>query len=138
MPAYLSVVFSIGARTRASKRRRARFRSMLNSLCVSNCQLIRPTCPRARTGSYLPVDELSHPRPPNNYKPWYAGRFLDISDVIFYWKIHYQTLRQAATEFSTALYSSTLPQEALEAVTANLCILKSPTILRQADGRLWG
>ena len=28
--------------------------------------------------------------------------------------------------------------EAVEAVAANLCILKSPTVLRQSDGRLWG
>ncbi|MEG1427250.1 MAG: GH116 family glycosyl hydrolase, partial [Oscillospiraceae bacterium] len=33
--------------------------------------------------------------------------------------------------------ASTLPEIALEAISANLTILKSPTVLRQTDGRLW-
>ena len=35
------------------------------------------------------------------------------------------------------LLRSTLPPEVIEAVAANLTILKSPTVLRQTDGRLW-
>ena len=40
--------------------------------------------------------------------------------------------------FSDCFYDTTLPPEVVEAVAANLTILKSPTVLRQADGRLWG
>ena len=40
--------------------------------------------------------------------------------------------------FSDCFYDTTLPAEVVEAVAANLSILKSPTVLRQADGRLWG
>ena len=36
-----------------------------------------------------------------------------------------------------AFYDTTLPPEVVEAVAANLTILKSPTVLRQIDGRLW-
>ncbi|WP_219921603.1 GH116 family glycosyl hydrolase [Rufibacter sp. XAAS-G3-1] len=36
-----------------------------------------------------------------------------------------------------AFYASTLPPEVIEAVAANLPIIKSPTVLRQYDGRLW-
>ena len=39
--------------------------------------------------------------------------------------------------FSDAFYASTLPAEVMEAIACNLSILKSPTVLRQYDGRLW-
>ncbi len=39
--------------------------------------------------------------------------------------------------FKDAFYASSLPAEVIEAVAANLTILKSPTVLRQFDGRLW-
>ncbi|HNQ88053.1 MAG TPA: GH116 family glycosyl hydrolase [Verrucomicrobiota bacterium] len=71
------------------------------------------------------------------YKPWYAGRFTDVNAVIAHWRDRYQELRDRAQRFSRCFYDSTLPPEVLEAVAANLTILKSPTVLRQADGRLW-
>ncbi|MGA2659917.1 MAG: GH116 family glycosyl hydrolase [Verrucomicrobiota bacterium] len=78
------------------------------------------------------------PTPPaSSYRPWYAARFSDINGLAFYWRDHYQELRQKAVRFSDALYEATLPPEAIEAVAANLTILKSPTVLRQADGKLW-
>ncbi|MBM3554007.1 MAG: hypothetical protein FJX47_00455, partial [Alphaproteobacteria bacterium] len=39
--------------------------------------------------------------------------------------------------FAHALHDSTLPSAVLEAVSANLSILKSPTVMRQHDGRFW-
>jgi len=39
--------------------------------------------------------------------------------------------------FTDAFYASTLPAEVIEAVAANLTIIKSPTVLRQHDGRMW-
>jgi len=39
--------------------------------------------------------------------------------------------------FRDAFYDSTLPAEVIEAAAANLTILKSPTVLRQTDGRMW-
>ncbi|UCG28268.1 MAG: hypothetical protein JSV24_02590, partial [Bacteroidales bacterium] len=71
------------------------------------------------------------------YKPWYANRFGSIEEVIKYWQLHYNNLKNNSALFSDALYASTLPPEVIEAVAANLTILKSPTILRQEDGRLW-
>jgi uncharacterized protein (DUF608 family) len=71
------------------------------------------------------------------YQPWYAGRFTDINGVTFYWRDHYDELRQKASRFSDCFYDSTLPPEVLEAVAANLTILKSPTVMRQTDGKLW-
>lgn len=46
-------------------------------------------------------------------------------------------MKSDATMLSEAFYSSSLPAEVLEAVAANLTILKSPTVLRQWDGRFW-
>ncbi len=72
------------------------------------------------------------------YKPWYSGRFATIHDVTDYWQSHYDTLRHNTELFKKAFYRSTLPPEVTEAVAANLSILKSPTVLRQTDGRFWG
>jgi uncharacterized protein (DUF608 family) len=74
---------------------------------------------------------------PGTYQPWYARRFPGINEVAAYWREQYETLRATARRFSDCLYDSTLPPEVLEAAAANLTILKSPTVLRQADGRLW-
>ncbi|QNL51551.1 hypothetical protein H8S90_08255 [Olivibacter sp. SDN3] len=74
---------------------------------------------------------------PKYYKPWYSVQFKNIDEVAHYWKKNYVRLYEQSTLFKKAFFDSTLPSEVLEAVSANLSILKSPTILRQHDGRLW-
>jgi hypothetical protein len=74
---------------------------------------------------------------PGNYRPWYAGKFKNLDEVAAYWRNNYDELRKKSLRFSDCFYDSTLPPEVVEAVAANLTILKSPTVLRQADGRLW-
>jgi len=71
------------------------------------------------------------------YKPWYASRFKDLTEVTEYWNQNYSELKQKSELFRDAFFSSTLPPEVIEAVAANLTIIKSPTVLRQDDGRLW-
>jgi uncharacterized protein (DUF608 family) len=73
----------------------------------------------------------------SQYRPWYAGRFADINGLSFYWREHYEELRRNTKRFSDCFYESTLPPEVIEAVAADLTILKSPTVLRQTDGKLW-
>jgi uncharacterized protein (DUF608 family) len=80
---------------------------------------------------------VAPPPSPDYYRPWYANRFAGIDEVTAYWRDHYEELRQNSRRFSDCFYDSTLPPEITHAVAANLVILKSPTILRQADGRLW-
>ena len=75
---------------------------------------------------------------PGYYKPWYAGRFANIDEATTYWRDRYDELRANSKRFSDCFYDSTLPPEVIEAVAANLTILKSPTALRQADGKFWG
>ena len=71
------------------------------------------------------------------YQPWYAGYFKTIQDLAKYWDYKYQDLYEKTFLFTQSFFASTLPPEVLEAVAANLTILKSPTVLRQTDGRLW-
>lgn len=73
----------------------------------------------------------------SHYKPWYSSRFGNIREVIDYWKNNYGELDKKTRLFKSAFYASTWPDEVKEAVAANLTILKSPTVLRQYDGRLW-
>ncbi|WP_295791287.1 GH116 family glycosyl hydrolase [Mucilaginibacter sp.] len=71
------------------------------------------------------------------YKPWYSSRFATVEEVADYWLKNYIDLKKKSTLFKDAFFSSTLPPEVMEAVAANLSILKSPTVMRQYDGRLW-
>lgn len=71
------------------------------------------------------------------YKPWYSNRFSNVRQVADYWREHYEELHERSRIFSETFYTSSLPPEVLEAVAANLTILKSPTVMRQYDGRLW-
>ncbi len=71
------------------------------------------------------------------HQPWYAGVFSDVEAVNRYWRRHYDDLRDASETFSTCFYDTTLPPVVVEAIAANLTILKSPTIQRQTDGKLW-
>ncbi len=92
-----------------------------------------------RTNLRYGKDPVKQGEPANQetYKPWYAARFANIDEVAGYWRDNYGQLRAKSKRFSDCFYSSTVPAEVLEAVAANLAILKSPTILRQADGRMW-
>ena len=69
--------------------------------------------------------------------PWYAAKFKDIETLAGYWKDNYDSLRRRSTLFRDTFYDTTLPPEVVEAIAANLTILKSPTVMRQCDGRLW-
>jgi uncharacterized protein (DUF608 family) len=71
------------------------------------------------------------------YKPWYSGKFKGIDEVVNYWKTNYIDLRKKSELFKNTFYNTTLPAEVIEAIAANLAILKSPTVLRQPDGKLW-
>ncbi len=74
---------------------------------------------------------------PETHIPWYASVFPDIDAVNAYWRAHYDELRARTVAFTGCFYDTTLPPEVVEAVAANLTILKSPTVQRQTDGHLW-
>jgi len=72
------------------------------------------------------------------WHPFYATQWKNACEVLFYVQDNYTFLRDRTQAFHDALFSSTLPASVLDAVSANLAIIKSPTILRHMDGSLWG
>lgn len=72
-----------------------------------------------------------------HYKPWYSAKFDGIGSVQDYWIRNYDKLKSGSESFRDAFYASTLAPEVMEAIGANLSILKSPTVLRDTDGKLW-
>ena len=72
-----------------------------------------------------------------HYKPWYSKRFDGISTLQEYWITNYDKLKSGSELFRDAFYASTLAPEVMEAIGANLTILKSPTVLRDTNGNLW-
>ena len=75
---------------------------------------------------------------PQTYRPWYASRYGSVDEEDADWRERYDVLRADTRRFTDCFYDTTLPEDIVDAVAANLCILKSPTVLRQHDGRLWG
>lgn len=72
------------------------------------------------------------------WRPFYAAAWKDAREVALYVETNYASLRERTKKFQEALFSSTLPPYVLDAVSADLAILKSPTVLREANGNLWG
>lgn len=58
------------------------------------------------------------------YQPWYSGKFATVTEVANFWYSNYEQLKDKTRLFTNAFYNSTLPAEVLEAVAANLSILK--------------
>lgn len=98
---------------------------------------------RLRLAWYVPVSDIRYGNDDeaaadqSTHVPWYAGRFADLEELTGFWRTHYDELRTKSASFTSCLYDTTLPSEVIEAIGANLGILKSPTVLRQADGRMW-
>ena len=72
------------------------------------------------------------------WRPYYASVWRDAREVADYLSQNFASLRERTMAFKEALFSSTLPPHALDAISANLAILKSPTVLRLENGDLWG
>lgn len=84
-----------------------------------------------------PFDPQGRTDGTETFVPWYGGRFADAADLAAFWAKNYDRLRDESEVFAASLADQRLPPEVLEAVSANLTTLKSPTVMRQADGRLW-
>jgi uncharacterized protein (DUF608 family) len=69
--------------------------------------------------------------------PFYSTVWKDAKSVLEHVQEHYDCLRRRTQAFHEALFSSTLPAEVIDAVSANLGILKSPTVLRLQNGDVW-
>lgn len=71
------------------------------------------------------------------WKNYYTNRFSDLKSVTDFCFGNFDLLFEKTLLFTSALYSSTLPGKAVEAVGANLAVLKSTTCLRLSNGDFW-
>lgn len=76
--------------------------------------------------------------PPNKWKNYYSTIWKDSFESAQYALLHWDRLFRETTSFKNALFSSTLPPAVIDAISANISILKSPTVLRLEDGTLYG
>jgi len=88
-------------------------------------------------GSECEAGSSCCPEPAPAWRTFYASQWRDARDTAAYVHRNYSSLRSRTVAFQRALLGSTLPGEVLDAVSANLAILKSPTVLRQQNGNLW-
>lgn len=90
---------------------------------------------------------------PNNYnywtetddkevkKPWknyYATVYEDSLQSAMYSLNNFTELFERTLSFKNLLHNSSLPKEVIDAASANLSVLKSPTVLRLEDGSFYG
>ncbi len=72
------------------------------------------------------------------WKNYYTTWWPNSQDSAWYALQNWSRLQQETELFKNALFASTLPVEALDAVSATLSVLKSPTVLRLQDGTFYG
>ncbi|NLF38679.1 hypothetical protein GX586_04495 [bacterium] len=75
---------------------------------------------------------------PPTWKNYYATIWPDAAASARYALKHWPRLFAETKRFKDALFSSTLPAAAIDAISANISILKSPTVLRLEDGTFYG
>ena len=72
-----------------------------------------------------------------SWKNYYAGQFDSARAVAAYALKNWDGLEARTRRFADALYASDLPEAALEAVGADIAVLKSPTCLRLENGEFY-
>ncbi|MBI4979299.1 MAG: hypothetical protein HZC28_17595 [Spirochaetes bacterium] len=75
---------------------------------------------------------------PKTWKNYYASLFTDSRECAGYALNNWRRLYDETLLFKNALFSSTIPPALIDAVSANISILKSPTVLRLANGEFYG
>jgi uncharacterized protein (DUF608 family) len=75
---------------------------------------------------------------PATWKNYYATLFEDACAAARYGLANWERLHAETVIFKETLFASTLPDAVLDAVSANISILKSPTVLRLEDGSFYG
>jgi len=75
---------------------------------------------------------------PQMWKNYYVSLFADSSQSAAYSLRHWDRLYKETRLFKEALFSSTIPDYAMDSVSANLAVLKTPTCLRLEDGTFYG
>jgi non-lysosomal glucosylceramidase len=73
----------------------------------------------------------------HSWSPHYATRWASASDSATDFFKNYKGLTERTRAFEEALFTSTLPTEVIDSVSATASILHSPTVLKLEDGTFW-
>ncbi len=122
---------SLSARRTVPAGRTARFRFVIAwnyPNCINYWNPEKPCC----------TDGSCQPAKPKTWKNYYATIFRDSRHSALYSLEQWDRLEGETKQFRDALFSSTLPPAALDAISANISILKTPTCLRLEDGSFYG
>ena len=88
---------------------------------------------------YYPNFELYwRPKEKTVWKNYYSKMFKDSDDVAVYCLRNWSRLYDLTKSFKDSLFTSTFPQYVIDAISSNLSILKSPTVIRLEDGSFYG
>lgn len=77
-------------------------------------------------------------KPEELVRNYHGKRFPQATDVVQYLAGTEEDLRARTESFAAALLSMTVPDEVYDAVSSNLAILRSPTVIRLDDGTFYG
>lgn len=72
------------------------------------------------------------------WKNYYAALFVDSDETACYCMKNWDRLEELTRLFTRTLHDSTFPEAVIDAISANLSVLKSPTVLRLQDGTFYG
>lgn len=72
------------------------------------------------------------------WKNYYATQFEDSLATATYALASFDELMAKTKRFTELLENNSLPSFVIDAISANLSVLKTPTVLRLEDGSLWG
>ena len=86
---------------------------------------------------YVPNFASYWSKPIKRYRNYYSTIFSDSSDVTEYCYKNWNRLYEQTIRFKNALFSSSLPEDVIDAIQGNIATLKSTTCLRLEDGSLW-
>ena len=79
-------------------------------------------------------DDMTH----KSWKNYYATIFENSYATAKYALDNWDNLYTRTMLFKNELHGTTLPEEVIDAISANLSVLKSPTVLRLEDGSFYG
>ncbi len=88
--------------------------------------------------NYWKRDELLAAGIDPTWKNYYATQWADSQAAAHYALQHWERLLAETRLFQESLFASDLPAAAIDAISGNLAILKSPTVLRVEDGTFYG
>ena len=85
-----------------------------------------------------PSDPATGNAAANTWRNYYATLWKNSPAAARYALSNWDRLFRETASFKEALFASTLPAAVVDAVSANLAVLKSPTVLRLQDGTCYG